>query len=272
MLTLSSHQAMVYQRTKTQLMRCIATGNAVEAEQALQELRQSVGEGGLVLPDVVLYTMLMRCYTKQRGKGSTTEARRVLRRMQAAGVNPNRYTFNTLLTAYAATGDTTRADALLAQMRQQDVTPDVVTFNTLLQCYCQSGHPGPEPVLQAMAPAGVNPDVITFNTLIAHCARQKDLVGAHRWLAKMQQAGIAPDCSSFNHLLQCCVRCRNSRQAEHVVQRLMPEAGVSPTTVTYNTLMGCLPPTVVLAQLRAAGLAPDAVTQRILTRCPECAE
>lgn len=197
----SSRECMIYQRAKQELRECIQSQDAAAGEAALARCAAEK-----VVPDVLLYTMLMRCYAKQRNYPS---ARQVLTRMQAAGVQPTVVTYNTLL---SCCGNGIQAQRLVQDMV---VPPDVVTYNTLLSCYKHS--PGSRRtmygVVATMRAAGLKPDLVTYNTLLSHCAFEQDTVGTKLVLAEMRRHCLPPD--DITHcILRRCGRARQSYSHE----------------------------------------------------------
>lgn len=195
----SSRECMIYQRAKQDLRQCILDQDAEAAEAVLARCADDT-----VGPDVVLFTMLMRCYVKRR---DYPQARQVLTRMQAAGVQPTVVTYNTLLSCCASCGQGVQAQCLVQHMT---VVPDVVTYNTLLSCYkhCPGSRFMMQAIVRTMKQAGIQPDCITYNTLLSRCAFEQDRAGAQRVLAQMHRESIVPDDITHDILRRCRVGCR----------------------------------------------------------------
>jgi len=59
--------------------------------------------------------------------------------MQAAGVTPDVYTYNSLNSAYAKGGQWQKAEKAFEQMQAAGLTPNVVTYSSLIRAYAKGG-------------------------------------------------------------------------------------------------------------------------------------
>lgn len=112
--------------------------------------------------------------------GQVREALDLLRRMQAEGVPPNRYTFSSMMEACVNGGQPETALAVFEQMTAQGISPDVVSYTLLVRAHAtpQTSRADHVPeadlraafgLLQRMAAEGVPPNVVTYNALLSGC-------------------------------------------------------------------------------------------------------
>lgn len=112
-------------------VRC---GNSTAGEQLLDELEDSAH-----MPTVVTYTTLMSGYGKELDIIST---RRIFRRMQKAGIGPDRVTMNAFIGACVRVGDMELAVRLFEQMQRRSgrISPNLVTFSAIIAGYVRQNH------------------------------------------------------------------------------------------------------------------------------------
>jgi len=97
--------------------------------------------GGEAVPrlSVSCWNLLVKacCYD-----GAVWRALNMLRvEMPAEGVAPDRYTYNTILSALSRTGDTARSNKLLVEMTNNDVPVDKFTVEALALCHLNANDP-----------------------------------------------------------------------------------------------------------------------------------
>ena len=220
-------------------------------------------------PDVFTFTTLLDACVKAAETdelGGLAEAMAVLRDMQGAGVRANVVTFNCLIAACAKSA---RKHGLT--MVEKGVK-----------------------VLDMMAESGVQPDAISLNTLISACAEaaagartskeaSEALTKGLLLLRGMPKWGLRPTVISYTSLLTAgerAVRIGDTTIIQNGKSLLtrMQDAGVQADVVTYTSLLTCFASAAatgipgdwvgrsleVLGTMRAAGVAPTAVTALVL--------
>ena len=121
------------------------------AERLLTEMEQRYEEtsDASIRPDVVSYSSTISAMARADRKGyGAIRAEDILNRMEAAGIVPNRITFNSCLKCWARSRDErapARAEALVRRMEELDkagnknVRPDRISFNTLIHTFANAG-------------------------------------------------------------------------------------------------------------------------------------
>ena len=69
----------------------------------------------------------------------TSRSAQVYHEMVERGVEPDVYTFNTLINACAQRGDAERAKDVFDEMKRMGVPADVFSYNTMIQAFEQAG-------------------------------------------------------------------------------------------------------------------------------------
>jgi len=103
-------------------------------------------------PDVMSYAAVIFAHSRSGKHDSAERAHalfNVMRKRAAGGehhLKPNRYCYNTLISAWASSGKGTlgarRAEGLLQEMLDADdtsITPNIVTYNSVLNAWARSG-------------------------------------------------------------------------------------------------------------------------------------
>jgi pentatricopeptide repeat protein len=155
---------------------------------------------------------------------------------------------------------------VFAQMEAAGVVPDVFTFNSLIMA-CANVKPSARvddamAVFVKMGTAGVVPNVVTFNSLITACANVKPSArvdDAMTVLAKMEAAGLVPDVVTFSSLITACANVRPSARVDVAMKVLakMEAAKVVPTVVTLSSLIKACASVLPAADIRRCRLLVD---------------
>jgi pentatricopeptide repeat protein len=202
-------------------------------------------------------------------------------------------TWNALVNTYAKCANFTLAEQLVSvEMPAAGVTPDRITWNTVMHAVANeamrgrlSGMQYGLQVLEAMKASGVEPDVRTYNSLLRACTvtawgRGSDSVRPRgAWVIdRMRANGIEPDLITFTTLLDACVRAATQDEdggrgeAMQVLQE-MEKAGLSPNVVTCNCLLSACAKAAsthglimvdngleLLQMMKGMGVAPDIIS------------
>jgi len=202
-------------------------------------------------------------------------------------------TWNTLVNTYAKCANFSLAEQLVSvEMPAAGVVPDRITWNTVMHAVANeaargrlSGMQYGLQVLETMKTSGVQPDVRTYNSLLRACTatawgRGSDSVRPRgAWVIDMMRNdGIQPDLITFTTILDACVR--SAREGEDggrgeamLVLQEMQKAGMSPNVVTCNCLLSACSKAAyshglvmvdngleLLQMMKALGVAPDIIS------------
>jgi pentatricopeptide repeat protein len=92
--------------------------------------------------------------------------------MEAAGVQPNEVTFNTMIDGHCKANDVNGAERWFTKMEAAGVQPNVLTFNTLLKAVSWRGDLARcIQFFTLMVDSGLRPDGYTFVALFFTCSR-----------------------------------------------------------------------------------------------------
>ena len=192
--------------------------------ESLKVLEQMKVSG--VLPNTITYnTCLLACATHGSGEAAE-EADRLVREVLAAeDMKPDAITFNTLIDAWArhASPDAPhKAQSWLDSMQNYGVQPDVYSYTTVIEALASRGETDrAQEVLQSMSTAGLSPNRITYTSLIRALCRKQRFDDAHRTLKDMILQGendnsVKPDAVSFAVLIDGWSRVATDRPGEAV--------------------------------------------------------
>ncbi|KAF0927057.1 hypothetical protein E2562_029729 [Oryza meyeriana var. granulata] len=114
-------------------------------------------------------------------------------------VEPNAYTYYTLIRGLCGRGRAANALAVLDDMLRRRCVPDVVSYTILLEATCKrSGNKQAMKLLDEMRAKGCTPDIVTYNVVV-NGIRQEGRCTAERWedaeelMAEMGQKGCPPN-------------------------------------------------------------------------------
>ncbi|KAK9870349.1 hypothetical protein WA026_006434 [Henosepilachna vigintioctopunctata] len=123
--------------------------------------------------DVSHYNALLRVYLENEHSFSPVE---FLAEMKEKGVEPNRVTYQRLISRFCQDGDIEGATNVLEHMRQKELPVNETVFNALIIGHSQAGDmESAHAVLNIMAQAGLEPSADTYKTLLCGYAKNGDI-------------------------------------------------------------------------------------------------
>jgi pentatricopeptide repeat protein len=135
------------------------------------------------------------------GDGQAEAAEQLLQRMRSCGVQPNVFTYNTLMDVYAKCGDADKALQLLRRMQAEEMECDVITFGAAMDACSKGG--AWESALQLlpdMRKLDVAPNVNVWNALLDALGKAGQLDRMLKQFAAMKAEGCTPNSSTYNTL------------------------------------------------------------------------
>ena len=152
-------------------------------------------------------------------------------------VQPDAYSFNIMINAYARARRVEQASRMLVEMRRANCTPDAITYSTLIKAYVSTAQMSRAfGLLEDMAKMQML-DATAFNTVLAGLARRKQWRQAKELLSQMEdEEGVDPDLMSYSHGITACVRARRVDEAKKMF-RTMQDRGIVANRQVYSTLM-----------------------------------
>lgn len=200
-------------------------GHAERAAQILDQMLQDYRSGNArAKPDVQCFNTVLGAFTRSRATDACLKAEAFLKRMQDEGIEPNVYSYTSVIAAFAKSTRKNRKESArraakwLQQMQSAyengnaRCRPNRPAYNAVMNAFARGGRPErAEQVLQEM--------YLDYLNNGNHQAR--------------------PDTSSFNTLLKAWAYSRSPEapaKAEELMSR-MKEIGLRPNFLTYSTLM-----------------------------------
>ena len=125
---------------------------AQRAEALLQQMNQLYQTGGdeNLCPTTGIFNAVINAWARSKERIAPVRAEQILNWMQTLnpklGVQPDKYTFNTVIHAYAVRGGTdaaVKAQELLARMHKLfhegnlSSKPDVISYNVVINCWAK---------------------------------------------------------------------------------------------------------------------------------------
>ncbi|XP_055546807.1 leucine-rich PPR motif-containing protein, mitochondrial [Wyeomyia smithii] len=173
------------------VIRCC--GNLVPEE--LPEVRTALVQeiwktlNSLSVPmDISHYNALLRVYLDNEHSFSPTE---FLADLKAKGVEPNRVTYQRLVSRYCQEGDIEGATKILEYMREKQMPVNEYVFNALIMGHSQADDlESATEILAVMSQAGLQPSADTYTTLLCGYARKGDIDYINKTLETCEEKEI----------------------------------------------------------------------------------
>ena len=205
------------------------------------------------------------------------EADEILRRMSRDGVEPNVYTYSTLIDGLAKAAQMDPAETAFAEMRRAKIKPSVVTYNSLLKGVVRGSTDSDRArevlnraraLFDRMRDDGVAPDLVTYNTLIDACVSANEPTEEmFKVLSALVDAGHRPDVVTYTTLLKHFGKVGDVVAARWLMREMEADANVRVDASARNALVDALAKggltreaTRAARAMRDDGHAPDAST------------
>ena len=209
-------------------------GNIEEAESLLDTMLALYDESGddEIKPNAVTGNALIAAWAKSGRADASERAERVLHRMHRYA-EPDIYSYNTVLDAYASQGDVRAATKLLHEM-EKVVNPDVVSYNTVLKALSKAKGPksaeNAERMLLQMEQRNVKPDAVSYTCVITAWSKSSNhdksikasdlleqMIAAYR---EQGDKSMKPDAVTFTSLISACASTRGDGRQRKSALRL----------------------------------------------------
>eukprot|EP00897_Mesotaenium_endlicherianum_P003223 jgi/Mesen1/2929/ME000175S02082 len=152
----------------------------------------------------------------------------------------------------------------MARSKNNNVRPNGHAYTLMLGLLA-------EELVEEMEEAGCAPSLVTYNTLIHMFGKAGRMSDALKAFERIRQAGLSPDKVAYTALATGYCQAGSLDRAVEVLNRMVQHEGLQPDLVTYSQLMnvykqaGMVDKVLgVMAQMRADGLAPNAVAYSAL--------
>ncbi|KAG5675530.1 hypothetical protein PVAND_005426 [Polypedilum vanderplanki] len=155
--------------------------------QIVQEIWKTLSNLNVPM-DISHYNALLRVYLENEYDFSPTE---FLTELQSKGVEPNRVTYQRLISRYCQQGDIDGATQILEFMREKQLPVNENVFNALIM-----GHSNADDIesaagiLGVMTQAGLEPSADTYTTLLCGFAKKGDVDSINKYIELCGQKEI----------------------------------------------------------------------------------
>ena len=167
-------------------------------------------------PNVITYAAAMSAC-----KHRPIEVIGLLERMNEQNVEPNTIVLTTAIDALAREGATytDRAYAIFRKMEIYGPEPNLYTYNTVIRAFAEAGRLEEAlSILTSIKLKGLLPDHFTFTTLLMACGRSGDAESVSEVIAIMKQYGVVPDEIAYGAAIDAFRRAGNSVKALECLQ------------------------------------------------------
>lgn len=138
--------------------------------------------------DISHYNALLRVYLENEHKFSPTE---FLSMLEQNGIEPNRVTYQRLISRYCQEGDIDGASKILEFMKEKELPVSESVFNALIMGHSRANDmDSARGVLGVMQGAGLEPSSETYTVLMVGLAEHGDMEGIKAMLAECGAADI----------------------------------------------------------------------------------
>ncbi|KAG0482782.1 hypothetical protein HPP92_010866 [Vanilla planifolia] len=186
-------------------------------------------------PDAYSYSTLIAALARDH---RLDDAFALLDEMQLDGVAPNSITFNSILHAILRTGNLRRAVNLTRYMLLKDCPPTLATYNTLVHGLCRHGRL--EDALSLIGRMvlrdGLVPNEITYGTLIDGLVKLGRAEDAHRVFDLMRERGVRANEYVYSALITGLFRSNDPEEALKLWEGMISD-GVKPNAILYTALV-----------------------------------
>lgn len=203
-------------------------------------------------PDVVSYTLALKCIAEADTRGGGEEAEKLLDEMEVRAskgekfIAPNAMTYSTVIKIYGRSGTPEKAEAVLRRMYQayldgnESAAPNTRAFSSVLQAWARSGSVSTveralailswmkdlhnDGVLDEVRPNGIIYKAV-LNCIAESksnnvCQRAIDLVDEMEGLAEAGDPDKSPDLLAYKNVLRACANAGNGLEAQAIVARM----------------------------------------------------
>ncbi|KAF9183088.1 hypothetical protein BGZ51_004234 [Haplosporangium sp. Z 767] len=188
-----------------------------------------------VEPNIVNYNLLIRTFQYH---GDLDGAFRVFRTMVQNHVQPDQYTFSSILSLFASRGDAEGAEIFWNEMvNVHRVVPNAHAYGSMMHAYCTTEDMlRAQTVYREMIQAGIMPNEVIFGTLLNAYARRGDLTQMLSIYDAMRAEGLKPNSYIYSNLLFGLVKDGDMIAARRLYEN-MEEDGFGNNVLAQTILM-----------------------------------
>ncbi|CAO3594272.1 unnamed protein product [Absidia cylindrospora] len=220
-------------------------GRAGDIDKSLALLNDMMITEGMV-PNHITFNALIDIHTHKKPKPDFAGASRMYKMMQEIGLQPDIYTYGTLIDMFGKEGDLTMVRQLFLDMKSRQITPSHHIYSSLLECFINNDDQ--QSALDVMriirhgdknnksSSKRIQPNIVMHNILIKSYAKKCDLRRALVLVDLIHEAGLPMDAQTFTPILSHYAGFGDVDGA-HMVMNKMEKLGIEGTPHTYTSLL-----------------------------------
>ncbi|XP_059841699.1 leucine-rich PPR motif-containing protein, mitochondrial isoform X1 [Hypanus sabinus] len=218
----SGNQALLLLRSCGSLLPEVHLTERTELAHRIWDKIQQLGG----VYDVSHYNALLKVYLQNEHKFSPTE---FLAKMESANVQPNRVTFQRLITAYCNDGDIEGASKILGFMKDKDLPITEAVFNSLVTGHARAGDmESAEGILNVMRGAGIEPGPDTYVALLNAYAEKGDNENLKQTLEKVEKTDASLMDRDLMQIIFSLAKSGYPQYVEDIIERMRHDRGYVP--------------------------------------------
>ncbi|KAK1268795.1 Pentatricopeptide repeat-containing protein [Acorus gramineus] len=180
-------------------------------------------------PDCYTYGTLINGFCRF---GRIGRAKELFDEMGAKGLSPTVVTYSCLIHGLCLANDLGGAFDLFIEMKRRNVEPNVVTYSSLIDGLCKGGRSlEAMELVEEMGRRRISLNVITYSSLFHGLCLEGRIQEAFEILDRMRLQGFKPDAGMYGKLVGCLCGSRRFREAANYLDEMVL-SGVSPNKVT----------------------------------------
>ena len=191
-----------------------------------------------ISPDIYVFNTLLSRYAKLASK-SVERAERVLQDMESAGVSKNTETYNSVIMMYGRVRDYIKLEFYANEMATKKVERNVFTYTALITAYARdpSNRDLIEEYLMEMIENNITPNNVLFNVLIRFYGRANDRKAVSAIIQQMDAIGVHKTRNTFQHMIEFAISDGDLDKAESIFKTLENDKKATVDGVVYNTMI-----------------------------------
>ncbi|XP_078413322.1 leucine-rich PPR motif-containing protein, mitochondrial [Cetorhinus maximus] len=218
----SGNQALLLLRSCGSLLPEMQLPERTDLAHRIWDKLQELG----AVYDVSHYNALLKVYLQNEHKFSPTD---FLAKMESANVQPNRVTFQRLITAYCNEGDIEGASKILGFMKSKDLPITEVVFNSLVTGHARAGDmESAEGILTVMSGAGIEPGPDTYVALLNAYAEKGDIENMKQTLEKVEKTDASLMDRDLMQIIFSLAKSGYPQYVQDIVERMRHDRGYVP--------------------------------------------
>eukprot|EP01018_Ginkgo_biloba_P002504 Gb_20571 [translate_table: standard] len=180
--------------------------------------------------DVCSWTMMIAAYSRH---GFAEEALTLFHQMQRTGIQPNQFTFASVLPACADLAALEQGMAIHEEIMRYGFQSDVFVENALMDMYAKCGSiQKARNLFDNMYPG----NVVSWNTMIAGYAQNGQSLETLKLFRRMQLAGVKPNPKTLASVLPVCANLAGIEQGKEIHEEII-RSGYQADVFLQNALV-----------------------------------